>query len=340
MSFRSILPASPFTDVPEKPGFDDTDSRPRKRSNLTLQACLVCRRLKIKVSDPKVSIKRRKLNTTKCDGARPKCAHCVSKDKECGYSWEEGQTRQAAMSSRLKLLEDLFLALKFEPLSKVNRLLDQLRLTNDLQSAMESFMEEEDKISKTPKVKKSTTSANTFQTSLLPPPTIHTPTSQQNSMDGISGSESSFQSHPSLEEVWGFADINLPGEAVTKKAISGFLDFGSKLFHVFTPVQLAIFHQDIFHGELGKSKLAICCLSSASAVGTQYIDATPEDSHAFYTIAKRHLDDVIASHPLDAMKVCSLLAMYNIMDKGAVALIYVGKFKNSFSYSSIKNSNY
>lgn len=73
-------------------------------------------------------------------------------------------------------------------------------------------------------------------------------------------------------------------------------------------------------------KLAICCLYSCAAVGIQY---TPGDfeqgmEKAFHDVSRRFFPEVMEERPLDTIKVCTLYAMYNILDKATVALAYVG----------------
>ena len=50
----------------------------------------------------------------------------------------------------------------------------------------------------------------------------------------------------------------------------------------------------------------------------------PELADYFYAVAKHGLDSAISFSPLRAMKICSLLGMYNIVVKATVALAYIG----------------
>ncbi|GAP90753.2 putative nitrate assimilation regulatory protein nirA [Rosellinia necatrix] len=63
--------------------------RPRKRSKVVSQACRPCRKAK-----------------AKCDGERPSCQRCLSKDRECDYEHEEGQSKVAALRSRIQSAND------------------------------------------------------------------------------------------------------------------------------------------------------------------------------------------------------------------------------------------
>ena len=45
----------------------------------------------------------------------------------------------------------------------------------------------------------------------------------------------------------------------------------------------------------------------------------------FYNVSRHYFDEVIKSYPLVAVKVATLLAMVNIMQKQTVALAFVGE---------------
>ena len=44
----------------------------------------------------------------------------------------------------------------------------------------------------------------------------------------------------------------------------------------------------------------------------------------FYSLSKQYTESVIEKDPLEAVKVCTLHAIYNVMDKATVALAYIG----------------
>jgi hypothetical protein len=78
-----------------------------------------------------------------------------------------------------------------------------------------------------------------------------------------------------------------------------------------------------------RAQLAEIC--GAAGVGLLYLRLLDKQqppplglSDYFYSTTKQMLDSAIKANPLRAMKVCALLAMYNIVVKGSVALAYVG----------------
>lgn len=72
----------------------------------------------------------------------------------------------------------------------------------------------------------------------------------------------------------------------------------------------------------------ICCLMSVAAIGAQYEHSSHDlvTETAFYDIAKHYFDHIVQEGGLDAVKVCVMLSLYNIMHKHTVALAYVGMY--------------
>jgi hypothetical protein len=64
---------------------------------------------------------------------------------------------------------------------------------------------------------------------------------------------------------------------------------------------------------------------AVAAVGALYAaDGSGQPKgHVFYDVARCYLDDVIERRPYDAIKVCALLAQYNVLSKATVSLSYV-----------------
>jgi hypothetical protein len=64
-----------------------------------------------------------------------------------------------------------------------------------------------------------------------------------------------------------------------------------------------------------------------AAVGTQYLHEMFDRriERAFYELARYDFEILVEAAPLEALKVCILMAMYNISNKATIALVYVGK---------------
>lgn len=80
-----------------------------------------------------------------------------------------------------------------------------------------------------------------------------------------------------------------------------------------------------------QQQIALSCLTAVASLGSQcLIDAQSytrvAEQEAFTNIARHYLDMVIEHEPLDAVRVCALLAGTVIMNKPGLALSYVGVF--------------
>lgn len=136
--------------------------------------------------------------------------------------------------------------------------------------------------------------------------------------------------------------------ATVKGAMDMFFKATGLLFYVFPKEQADSIQHDLFNESeypgdtpfatiLNKRKslheraqLAEIC--GMAGVGLLYLRALEKQqppplglSDYFYSTTKQLLDSTIEDNPLRAMKVCALLAMYNIVVKGSVAFAYVGQ---------------
>ncbi|KAI0450975.1 hypothetical protein F5B21DRAFT_517035 [Xylaria acuta] len=119
----------------------------------------------------------------------------------------------------------------------------------------------------------------------------------------------------------------LPSISVTRQAVDGFFSSSGKLFHIFTRAQVCAFLDSVWKDvdlENQSWKADVCCLMAIAAVGIQYTDTTGDAdvSDTFYDICKVHLDSVLETRPLDAIKICTLLCMYNVTNKAVASLSY------------------
>ncbi len=71
-------------------------------------------------------------------------------------------------------------------------------------------------------------------------------------------------------------------------------------------------------------KADIGSLMAVAAVGSQYANAVIKDKvqETFHNVARFHFQAVITQRPLEAIKVCTLLCMYNVFGKATVSLDY------------------
>jgi hypothetical protein len=167
----------------------------------------------------------------------------------------------------------------------------------------------------------------------------------------------------SLKEQWKtIVDINNPAiyefpeakrcsplvtVATVKAGVDMFFNATGLLFYVFPKEQADAIKHDLLNeakypGDtpftviLSKSKsmqerarlAEICGAASVGMIYQRLFDKQQPPplglSDYLYSTTKQMLDSTIEVNPLRAMKVCAMLAMYNIVVKGSVALAYVG----------------
>ncbi|KAL1872981.1 hypothetical protein Daus18300_004122 [Diaporthe australafricana] len=115
----------------------------------------------------------------------------------------------------------------------------------------------------------------------------------------------------------------------TRTAIDSFYSSSGKIFHAFNKQQTEralsniIEHQGVPYEA---HQADVCCVMAIAAVGAQYVNSRETDKpqeETFYEAAKRYFDYVVENQPLDAVKICALLAMFNTFGKAMVALAYI-----------------
>jgi len=293
------------------------------------QACHTCRRYK-----------------AKCDGVRPRCTSCKTKNKPCGYEGEEGQSRQEAMKSRLEALEKLVTALQQKSPEEAEALLQRIRNADDIVS-LSSAASSENGDRSVPGLHRNNSSSPSMggssesSTSPSAVPTVSTdiikralqsssPSSDESSegnMQIISGSGTT-TARLRIDHSAFLIRFVIPNADATRAALNSFYSSSGKLFHVFSQQEMDRYFTTVF-GYDGRpnysQKMAICCLCSVAAIGIQY---NPEDfekgsEHIFYEVARRYFVDVLEESSLDAIKVCTMLAFFNVMNKATISLAWV-----------------
>ncbi|KAK6848816.1 hypothetical protein PG995_012649 [Apiospora arundinis] len=303
--FRQIKPARPVNgDGVEARGHDSNKKN-------AVEACHDCRRLKIK-----------------CDGARPKCGHCTSKRRTCGYIADERESRK----SRLDALEKFVDNLRDLPSEQAGKLLQGWRKTRGRLDSVPKLVEAAKEAADTPSSSSNTTPSispeSNYSHQIITHPTSVT------SPNGHHPSEILSQFSPphntvTLDSPWRQVLLWLPPPDLTRRFVETFFSCSGKLFHVFSKDQINQCFETTFqtpnNGSL-EYKADVCCLMTVAAIGAQYehevIDV--EAQHTFYDVARHHLEAVIQARPLDAIKITTLFCLYNIMDKTTVAVAYVG----------------
>jgi len=265
-------------------------------------------------------------NTLQCDGGRPRCGGCVSKGKQCGYEGEAGQSRQAAIKTRLEALEKLVSALQSRPQEEAQQLLLHIRSADDIVSLSGPGDD-----------------AYSIGMALdgIASGSVSCPSSASRSSNSPAATSIETHSPLSLPPNFSARDpdslirLIMPKGEPTRAAIRSFYVSCGDLFHAFPQGQMeeycrGIFDQD-YHIDVSQ-RVAICCLSSVAAVGVQYSttagDVSSADSGSaavFHDVARHYFADIVEEDPLNAIKLCAMLAMYNVLAKATAGLAYVGK---------------
>ncbi|QUC21010.1 uncharacterized protein UV8b_05251 [Ustilaginoidea virens] len=274
MTFRSIRPASsrPHTAVPvPKEGSQEPQGRGQAA---VIQACNNCRRFKVK-----------------CDGSWPRCSTCTVKNRQCAYVGQEGQTRAAAVKSRLVSLEEIIDALRSRDPDQVTQLLDCIRTSDDPVDIIK-----------------------------------HLPASSP-------AATAKVDPHCNLTLLANrpIHDVRLlfPEPSIVMRAVDSFFSCSGKLFQVFSREHISRCYNAIFNEPQAalsqKVKTMVCCVAVVAAVGAQYMgdSCSREIEQGLYDLARHFFEVAAEQEPLHSIKVCSLLAQYNIMSKEMIALAYV-----------------
>ena len=131
-----------------------------------------------------------------------------------------------------------------------------------------------------------------------------------------------------LQVVRDSSTLEIPSTQDSEKAVDAFFASSAKLFHVFSRDQAAELLQNVYHQELrDRTGASLCELCSIAAVGCMYSSDRIHDDlrETFYTVARLYLEESVDTDLFRGLKVCTLLAHYNVLDKSTVALSYVGQ---------------
>ncbi|KAI8652205.1 hypothetical protein NCS57_01283500 [Fusarium keratoplasticum] len=332
-SFRLIQPAVqqplPASAIGESDHPRTSSVKLGKRIHSVAQACRNCRQ-----------------NKVKCDGRRPQCGTCTSRLRSCRYESKANMPRRAALKTRLDALEKLFSTLQAKPTKDANLLLQQIRSSDDI----DSLLDLEDETSP-PSLNGSSNTSSAV--SSLSSPTAGTISEEQSvrsspslgqntnscSLQEADVSDETSQkinlSTPaptqkklSIDVSRSLVSLVIPSAVTTQAAVDSFFSSSGRIFHVFSREQVLCYHKDVFTNDsctMANQKTAICCLAAVAAVGVQYNgdDFDVGTDSVFYDVARHFFENLVEEQPLDAIKACTMLAMYNMMNKATVSLAYL-----------------
>lgn len=218
------------------------------------------------------------------------------------------------MKSRLESLERIVAALQTRPPDEAEHLLNRIRSADDLDTVI------------LPRDHASATGSS-YASSSSNGSSSHRSDGANTMLTSRSDSDH-LRMNPSAYLV----TLLIPNKETTALALESFFSSSGKLFHVFSRDQTFSYYKSVFNFGLDgraniNNRVALCSLASVAAVGIQYNPADFEKGSEvlFYDVARHYFAHVVEEHPLDAIKVCTMLAMYNILSKATVTLAYVGR---------------
>ncbi|EEU37356.1 uncharacterized protein NECHADRAFT_72643 [Fusarium vanettenii 77-13-4] len=332
-SFRLIQPAV----QPPLPAAANGESVHTKASSVKLgkrihsvaQACRSCRQ-----------------NKVKCDGRRPQCGTCSSRLRSCRYESKVNMPRRAALKTRLEALEKLFSTLQAKPSKDANLLLQQIRSSDDIDALLD--LEDEtsspslngsiNTSSAVSSLSSPTAGTLSEEQSVRSSPSLGQTTNPCSLQEGDVSDEKTqktnlaipapTQKELSIDVSRSLVSLVIPSAIITQAAVDSFFSSSGRLFHVFSPEQILRYHKDVFENDgctIANQKTAICCLAAVAAVGVQYNseDFDVGADGVFYDVARHFFENLVEEQPLDAIKACTMLAMYNILNKATVSLAYL-----------------
>jgi hypothetical protein len=267
-----------------------------------------------------------------------------------------GQSRKAAVRSRLDTLEKLFDALTSRPKAEAEQILREVRRTNDLAAAFnvdKPLVQAEESApaaARAGMVSRPPSSANSDRMSLEGGSQFETPPSSVVTGESVSSQVSSpsrgatpasaavsdggggvvrITAFPVLTSR--FVQTAMPDPQTVLDAINTYYTTSGELFHIFSPDQAMRLYEMAFSTQSDVSEAdrtaAFCCVSIIAAVGVTYqpsqfrlgLDQT------LYNLCRHFFHELVESNSLslNAIRVCVLLTMFNIMSKASVAVAYL-----------------
>lgn len=118
---------------------------------------------------------------------------------------------------------------------------------------------------------------------------------------------------------------------ILMEAFATFMQCTSTIFHIYTHEEVDALLTESLHTDGPVPLSTLCETCGIAAVGSRFSRAkiTPQMGEYYFSMTKQLLDECVEKTPLQAMKVCALLAMCNIINKATAAFAYVGKHQNS-----------
>ncbi|KAL9610346.1 MAG: hypothetical protein Q9167_004944 [Letrouitia subvulpina] len=319
----SQTPSTKGTDPESLQDAEPSQSRiMSQRRNITAVACKTCQQKK-----------------SKCDGQRPVCGGCKTKQLACDWEIGQGLTRSGAIKRQnddlqreVSSLLEIYDHLREGSPAEANALLYRIRSGTDTSALLDTIKQNQ------PDVKEWDFSEITTRAGALDPQPIADPSP----FDEID--------HKRYEEEALLNHNRASASATLKLGIERFSLCGGTIFPILSREDQETLEREIIepfgtHGirwisqateeRVRLSRMAAFSeLCGLAAVGLLYnqdtLPSSPQSTplemaerrKPLYRLSRRFLDEAIENNPLRAMRVCASLTTYNMIAHSTVALAY------------------
>ncbi|KAK8093245.1 nitrate assimilation regulatory protein nira protein [Apiospora kogelbergensis] len=329
-SYRQLFPKAD----PEGSTNEPSEALPSKsgRGKLTATACLHCR-----------------LKKTKCDGERPTCKRCWGKTIECTYPDDgDAHVRTSRLASYECLLESLRNGSETDAKAIIHRLRQpvsssqesankaRLKYILDFVRRLQEVPEDE-VLGLVTRLRSGEVLKDLFRDAQ---DSISPRASHRQSVHETGGSPSSHMDGEqvvSIEEpnqleniFYSWNRMSLSDTTRIQAAVDAFFKASDNWFLVFNKGTVMRYHGDIYANRpeqpQAMKQAELCCLCAVAAVGMCFVyndERALGYSETLYQTSTHYFALLYKILPLDAIKVCTLLATFNIKNQRTTALAFV-----------------
>ena len=304
------------------------------------------------IADPKTA--------PKCDGERPSCKRCLTKQVECTYPDDgDAHIRTSRLVSYESLLGSLCNGSEADAEAIVHRLRQPVRASDDSTNrarlkAILDFVRrlqevpEDEVVGLVTRLRSGEALKDLFRDAQGPG------ASHGQSVDGIDGTPSLLvtEKRMSLDSPSGHMDgepvvpneepnqledifynwnrMSLSDTTRIHTAVDAFFEVSNNWFLVFSKETIMRYHGDVYTNSPDRPQTVkqaeLCCLCAVAAVGMRFAyndEKAVGYSETLYQTSTNYFALLYKILPLDAIKVCTLLATFNIKNQRTTALAFV-----------------
>ncbi|PVI04783.1 hypothetical protein DM02DRAFT_668745 [Periconia macrospinosa] len=300
---------------------------------------------------------------TKCDGARPQCGACNLRHSQCGYPTRAGQSHSQARKQKMQELEneksvmlDILCHLQTTSPETAGEVLQRLRSirSGDIEAMLTCIDRD----------RSDPSSQETLYSSKMDIESLDDLPRRLSAATTLADYQQSPSSTRSQDlnvtlSICGTSSDHEISVDETNASLDAFFTYATNLSSLFNRSKVAKLIEpitstygltfiDLFNRPTSPQKTTeLSELAGMLAIGMLYLRAQTSESLPsneaaafYYSIAKHGLDVAIEHNALRAMKLCTLLAFYNLSLYPSVALAYIGLGLNLGRDNGIDSSTF